>query len=92
MAVLAAPQIQKLRPYHPDLLDCECNSCHSFGLGHLPATSVILPLTPLVVVRAVILNGLAGIAFGYLFFTTGLESAMISHFTADLILHFLLAL
>jgi membrane protease YdiL (CAAX protease family) len=63
-----------------------------FGLGHLPATSLLLPLTPLVILRAVVLNGLAGIAFGYLYFTRGLESAMLSHFTADLILHVLFAL
>lgn len=63
-----------------------------FGLGHLPATSLLLPLTPLVILRAIILNGLAGIAFGYLYFTRGLESAMVSHFTGDLILHVLLAL
>ena len=63
-----------------------------FGLGHLPATSLLLPLTPLVILRAVVLNGLAGIAFGYLYFTRGLESAMLSHFSGDLILHVLLAL
>ncbi len=63
-----------------------------FGLGHLPATSILVPLTPLVVVRAVVLNGLAGIAFGYLYYTRGLESAMISHFSADIVLHVLFAL
>jgi membrane protease YdiL (CAAX protease family) len=63
-----------------------------FGLGHLPATALLLPLTPLVVLRAVILNGLAGVAFGYLYFTRGLESAMLSHFTGDLILHVLFAI
>ncbi len=63
-----------------------------FGLGHLPATSLIFPLTPLVIVRAVVLNGLAGMAFGYLYFKHGLESAMLSHFTGDLILHVLFAL
>lgn len=63
-----------------------------FGLGHLPATSLLLPITPLVVVRAIVLNGLAGVAFGYLYFTRGLESAMLSHFTADLVLHVLFAL
>lgn len=63
-----------------------------FGLGHLPATATLLPLTPLIVVRAIVLNGLLGIAFGYLYFTRGLESAMISHFSADLVLHVLLAL
>lgn len=62
-----------------------------FGLGHLPATALLIPLTPLVILRAVVLNGLGGIAFGYLYFTRGLESAMISHFSADLVLHVLFA-
>jgi membrane protease YdiL (CAAX protease family) len=63
-----------------------------FGLGHLPATATLLPLTPLVVLRAIVLNGLIGIALGYLYFTRGLESAIISHFSADIVLHVLLAL
>jgi membrane protease YdiL (CAAX protease family) len=63
-----------------------------FGLGHLPATSLLVPLTPLVILRAVVLNGLLGIGFGYLYVTRGLESAMLSHFSADLVLHVLFAL
>ena len=63
-----------------------------FGLGHLPATSALVPLTPLVVLRAVVLNGVVGIAAGYLYFTRGLESAMLSHFSADIILHVLFAI
>jgi hypothetical protein len=63
-----------------------------FGLGHLPATATILPLTPLVVLRAIVLNGLLGVAFGYLYVTRGLESAIISHFSADIVLHVLMAL
>lgn len=63
-----------------------------FGLGHLPATAALFPLSPLVILRAVTLNGLIGIAFGYLYFKHGLESAMLSHFTADIVLHVLLAL
>ena len=47
---------------------------------------------PLVRLRAVVLNGLGGIAFGYLYFTRGLESAMISQFTGDIMLHVLFAL
>ena len=54
-----------------------------FGLGHLPSTSLFMPITPLVVVAALLLNGIAGIAFGYLFRTRGLEAAMVAHFTAD---------
>ena len=63
-----------------------------FGLGHLPATAAILPITPLVVLRAVALNGLVGVACGYLYFRHGLEAAMLSHFSADLVLHVLFAL
>ncbi|MGA2819086.1 MAG: CPBP family glutamic-type intramembrane protease [Anaerolineales bacterium] len=59
-----------------------------FGLGHLPATAAAgLPIDALVVTRAVVLNGLLGIGFGWLYFTYGLESAMLAHFSADLILH-----
>ncbi len=63
-----------------------------FGLGHLPATAIIIPLTPLVITRAIVLNGLGGIAFGYLYWKRGLESAMIAHFSADIVLHVLFAL
>jgi membrane protease YdiL (CAAX protease family) len=63
-----------------------------FGLGHLPATSLQVPLTTLIVIRAIVLNGLLGIVFGWLYWKRGLESAMISHFSADIILHVLLAL
>jgi len=63
-----------------------------FGLGHLPATALLIPLTPLVITRAIILNGLAGVGFGWLYWKRGLEFAMIAHFSADIVLHVLLAL
>jgi membrane protease YdiL (CAAX protease family) len=63
-----------------------------FGLGHLPATAMLIPLTPLVITRAIVLNGLAGIGFGWLYWKRGLESAMVAHFSADIVLHVLLAL
>ena len=58
-----------------------------FGLGHLPATAALLPLTPAVIVRALILNGIPGVVFGWLFWRGGLEAAMVAHFSADLVLH-----
>jgi membrane protease YdiL (CAAX protease family) len=63
-----------------------------FGLGHLPATAMIIPLTPLVITRAILLNGIGGVIFGWLYWKRGLEAAMIAHFSADIILHVLLAL
>jgi len=58
-----------------------------FGLGHLPATAQITNLTGIVIIRAIVLNGLGGIIFGWLYWKKGLESAVIAHFTADIILH-----
>jgi len=62
-----------------------------FGLGHLPATAMIIPLTPLVITRAILLNGIGGVIFGWLYWKRGLEAAMIAHFSTDVILHVLLA-
>lgn len=63
-----------------------------FGLGHLPATAMLIPLTPLVIARAILLNGIGGVIFGWLYWKRGLEAAMISHFSTDIVLHVLLAL
>lgn len=63
-----------------------------FGLGHLPTMALLVPLTPLVIARTVVLNGLIGVVFGWLYWKRGLESAMVSHFSADIVLHVLLAL
>ena len=58
-----------------------------FGAGHLPTVSALTALTIPIVVYIIILNSVGGIIFGWLYWKKGLESAMIGHFTADLILH-----
>lgn len=58
-----------------------------FGLGHLPATAALTRVTPLLVVRAIVLNGIVGVAAGYLFVAYGLEAAMLAHFVGDIVLH-----
>ena len=58
-----------------------------FGIGHLPATSQITPLTGIVITRAIVLNGVGGVIFGWLYWKKGLESAFIAHFSADIVLH-----
>lgn len=63
-----------------------------FGLGHLPITASLTQIDALVVTRAVVLNGVGGIVFGWLFWKKGLVSAMITHFTADVFLLTLLPL
>ena len=50
-----------------------------FGIGHLPAVQTLVRLTPIVVTRTILLNALAGIAFGWLFWRRGLEVAMVAH-------------
>ena len=58
-----------------------------FGLGHLPATAALAPLTAMLVVRALVLNALAGVICGDLYRRWGLEFAMAAHFGADIVLH-----
>lgn len=63
-----------------------------FGVGHLPTVFAITTPTPLLIVRTIILNCAGGIIFGWLYWKKGLESAMISHFSADIVLHVILPL
>jgi len=63
-----------------------------FGAGHLPAVMSLTALTPLVIVRTIVLNAVGGIIFGWLYWKKGLESAMISHFSADIVLHVIVPL
>ncbi|CUA89145.1 CAAX protease self-immunity [Chelatococcus sambhunathii] len=55
-----------------------------FGLGHLPATAALAPLTPAIVLRALLLNGLVGVVCGFIYVRRGLEAAMIAHAAAHL--------
>lgn len=57
-----------------------------FGLGHLPITAALTPLTQAIVVRALLLNGLAGVTFGYLYWRNGLEAAVAAHMSVHVIL------
>jgi len=63
-----------------------------FGYGHLAGLAALVPLTALVVTRTLLGNAIAGIIFGRLYQTRGLESAMIAHFSADIVLHVFAAL
>jgi hypothetical protein len=64
-----------------------------FGLGHLPATAAAgLPIDTLVITRAIVLNGLIGLVCGWFYWKHGLEAAMVSHFSGDIVLHVILPL
>jgi len=58
-----------------------------FGLGHLPFAETLTKVTLPLMAKIITLNGIAGIVFGWLYWKKGLESAMLSHFTTDIIVH-----
>ena len=60
----------------------------TFALAHLPiAAASGAQITPYVVGRALLMNGIAGIVFGWLYWTLGIEAAIVSHWTTDVALH-----
>lgn len=64
-----------------------------FAAGHVATASAWgWPMTPLVIARGMLLNMIGGMTFGWLYFTLGLESAMLGHFLTDVVFHTLLPL
>ena len=63
-----------------------------FGVGHLPAAAMVWDLDAGVVFRTLLLNGIGGLVFGWLFWKRGFEMAVLAHFAADLVLHALVPL
>jgi len=56
-----------------------------FAAGHLPAASAIAPLTAEVVLRILLLNAVAGLVFGWLYWKASLEAAMLAHATVHVV-------
>lgn len=50
-----------------------------FAAGHLPANDMLFGLTPMIVLRCMLLNGGFGLGFGWLYRKHGLRYAMIAH-------------
>jgi hypothetical protein len=57
-----------------------------FAAGHLPATAQLLGLNGVTVARSFLLNGLAALGFGWLYWKHGLGSAMAAHILTHLIM------
>lgn len=58
----------------------------AFAAGHLPATvSMFTVLTPYLLVRCFLLNGVAGILFGHLYRKHGIQYAILCHMGAHII-------
>ena len=69
-----------------------------FGFAHLPVLAQILGVNSifafsgLLVMRTILLNSLAGIVFGWLYWKKGLGLAILSHFLADVAAHVIVPL
>ncbi len=63
-----------------------------FGVSHLPTVLFFADLSIAHILRIVFLNAIGGIVFGFMFWRSGLEYAMLSHFGMDVVLHILLPL
>lgn len=50
-----------------------------FAAGHLPATAMLMELTPMVLFRCFLLNGGFGLLFGWLYRKYGIQYAMVCH-------------
>lgn len=61
----------------------------AFAAGHLPALFKIT-WSNAEIFRIFLLNGIAGIAFGWLYCTRGLWAAVVAHFSADMMIHAIL--
>ena len=59
-----------------------------FGIGHLPAAFKMLGSpSAFEICRILFLNGIAGIVFGWLYWSRGLWTAIAAHFMTDLMIH-----
>lgn len=56
-----------------------CLAALAFAAAHLPAAAAVAPLTEVVIARVLLLNTVAGVLFGWLFWRYTLESAMVAH-------------
>lgn len=61
-----------------------------FGLGHLPTAFRLIEPSTYEISRILLLNGIPGIVFGWLYWSKGLWTAMMAHFVTDLMIHVVL--
>jgi membrane protease YdiL (CAAX protease family) len=62
-------------------------ACILFGLAHVGN----LPNVPHPYLRAIVLNGVAGLVLGWLYWYRGLEAAVLAHLGADAAIYLVLA-
>ncbi|MCH9633558.1 MAG: hypothetical protein S4CHLAM7_02860 [Chlamydiae bacterium] len=58
-----------------------------FGLGHLPAAFKLAAPSSFEIFRILLLNGIPGVVFGWLYWSRGLWTSMVAHFVTDVVIH-----
>ena len=61
-----------------------------FVIGHLPTAFKLASPSTFEIFRVLFLNGIAGIVFGWLYWSRGLWTAIAAHFVTDIMIHVLL--
>lgn len=61
-----------------------------FGLGHLPAALQLIQPSSFEISRILLLNGIPGLVFGWLYWSKGFWTASLAHFVTDLMIHVVL--
>jgi CAAX prenyl protease-like protein len=59
------------------------------GILHLPTFAHVAPVNPITILRVILLNTVAGMLFGWLFWKKGIESAIVAHFATDVVIYVL---
>jgi hypothetical protein len=64
-----------------------------FGLAHLQMPAIVgWELSTATIVRSLVINSLGGLVYGWMYWKKGLESAIVTHFSTDLVLHVIVPL
>lgn len=76
------------RPGLPTLWVANVLAAVIFGLLHMSNLAIMaIPITPVIILYIIAMNGLVGLGFGWLYWTYGLELAILAHFFTDIVLH-----
>ena len=89
LIVWLVAKLGKRTPGHLVFWGAILMSAFLFGASHLPAATLVWPLNEAVVSYTISLNLVAGLVFGWLYWRHGIETAMLAHFSADIVLHVL---
>ncbi len=62
----------------------------AFGIAHLPAIFTLIAPDFFEISRVLLINGIVGLVFGWLYWSRGIWTAILAHFITDLMIHVVL--